>query len=282
MLNNYSVTWYMRKEVKNISYKKDWWNDSGGFFGKLYAEADDSFEGFLKKPEVMSSRIKKEVEGVIRLCKIKKNAAVLDCPCGYGRHSLGLSQKGYRVHGVDINSEHLSLARKQANKISKKNHRFTHKDMRTLSFKEKFDAVINMFYSFGFFDDEADDQLSVENFYRALKPGGAFLMHTFITIPKIKAGDYKKHDIRSLASGNKLELFRDFNVRTKREVGEWAIVYPDGTREILAPYSMRIYSNEEFDALCRRAGFKDVVFYGDWNGTPYKPHSELLIAVARK
>ena len=272
----------MEKKAKDIFYESNWWEDTGGFFGKLYAEADDSYEGFLKKPQDMPVRIKQEIEGIERLCELKKGNVVLDCPCGYGRHSLGLAQKKYYVHGVDINSEHLGLAKQQAEKIKAEQCVFTQKDMRTLNFNNEFNAIINMFYSFGFFEKEEDDLLSIKNFYKALKPKGKFLMHTFITVPKIKAENYKKHDIRTLSSGNKLELFRDFDSKTKREVGEWSILRKDGKRDKLAPYSMRIYTTDEFEVLCRKAGFSKVSFYGDWEGNPYKNESELLIAVATK
>lgn len=272
----------MQKTTKDISYEKDWWNDAGGFFGKLYAEADDSYEGFLKKLEAMPSRIREEVDGVVRLCSLEKGAKVLDCPCGYGRHSLGLAQKRYSVHGVDINSEHLGLAKRQAEKIKAKQCTFIQEDMRKLDFNNEFNAVINMFYSFGFFESEKDDLLSVKNFYKALKPNGKFLMHTFITVPKIKSGNYKKHDVRTLTSGDKLELFRDFDPETKREVGEWSILRKNGKRDKLAPYSMRIYTDNEFETLCRNAGFSSISFYGDWEGNPYKAKSELLIAVATR
>jgi ubiquinone/menaquinone biosynthesis C-methylase UbiE len=250
----------MEKKAKDMPYEKDWWQDGGGFFGKLYAEADDSYEGFLNRPEDMPARIKDEVEGVMRLCGIKAGDSVMDCPCGYGRHSLGLSQRGLNVRGVDISTEHLDLAKKQAERMNAQNIAFTQSDMREIPLKEEFNAVINMFYSFGFFDDEEDDLRAVKKFHAALKPGGKFLMHTFITVPKIESGNYKKYDVRTLTSGNKLELFRDFDTETKREVGEWYIVHPDGTKKMLAPYAMRIYTEKEFKELCLKAGFQDVVF----------------------
>jgi len=265
---------------KNI--QPDWWKSEGGFFGKKYMEADHSYEGFLDSPQDMPHRIEEEVEGVVRLCGLGSGSRILDCPSGYGRHSIGLAQNDHFVTGVDVNREHLGIAEKARNTLGLGNCEFRESDMRKLDFKEEFDALINMFYSFGFFEDEQDDELSVRNFYNALVPGGKFLMHTFITLPKIKAGHYKKHDVRTLVSGDKLELFREYVPETKREVGLWSILRQDGTREELAPYSMRIYTAEEFSDLCRRGGFKKVTAYGDWNGTPYKDKSELLIVVAEK
>lgn len=259
-----------------------WWESKGGFFGELYLEADDSLEGFLNHPQDMTSRVQAEVDGVIKLCGLKRSDTILDCPCGYGRHSIALAEKGFGVTGVDINDFFLTIAREQVQKRGLNTCRFLKQDMRSVDFTEAFNAVINMFYSFGFFTQEEDNARVVHNFHRALKPDGAFLMHTHITLPKIMSGDYKRHEIRTLQSGNKLELFRDYDPTTKRENGQWFIIYPDGTKKVSEPYSMRIYSTEEFTDLCRRAGFNEVKVYGDWDGTPYQDSSPLVIAVAKK
>src|SRR3989344_5946989 len=206
----------MKTVIGKLKVESDWWKSEGGFFGRKYAEADNSFEGFLSKPKDMSARLKDEVTGVIKLCKLKKGDNVLDAPCGYGRHSLGLASKGMKVIGVDINSEHLALAQQSLEKSDLKAVKFINKDIRTLTFKDEFDAVVNMFYSFGFFEDFSDDVKVIENFYKSLKKGGKFLMHTFITLPKIEDGQYKRNDVRTLASGNKLELFRDYDYITRR------------------------------------------------------------------
>lgn len=260
----------------------DWWTSEGGFFGKLYAEADNSLEGFLNNPQQMEQRIKDEVEGVIRLCKLNKGDAVVDCPCGYGRHTCGLASLGLNLTGFDVNDEHLAIAKEQVKKLNLDNVKFVQNDMRKMNFKDEFNALINMFYSFGFFENEADDQTSIDNFCKALKPGGKFLMHTFITLPKIKSGDYKKKETRNLKSGKQLELYRDYDEETKREFGEWYLVDKDGSKQELAPYSMRIYTDGEYREMCAKAGFSRVDVYGDWQGAPYQDNSELMIVVATK
>jgi len=266
----------------SLEVKSDWWKSEGGFFGKKYAEADNSLEGFLKNPQVMNARVTQEVSGVIKLCNLKKGDKILDAPCGYGRHSLGLALRGFGVTGVDINKEHLGIGRKSLKKLKLVNADFYRRDIRKLNFKNKYDAVINMFYSFGFFDDFIDDMKTLENFYRVLRKGGKFLMHTFITLPKIENGDYKKRDIRTLVTGNKLELFREYDYKTKREFGEWSLVTKNGKKHKLAPYSMRIYTDIEYIGMCTKVGFSKIDVYGGWKGEKYKDSSELMIVVATK
>ena len=268
--------------VKKKKLSSDWWKSNGGFFGKFYLEADDSYEGFLNSPKAMDQRINDEVNGVIKLCGLKKQNKILDAPCGYGRHSVNLSRKGMNVMGVDINEYFLAVAKKQTRDLKLNNCRFYRKDLRKLSYRSRFDAVINMFYSFGFFEDENDDFRVIYNFYKSLKKGGKFLMHTFITLPKIINGNYKIHDVRNLTSGNKLELYRDYDFKTKREYGEWYVLQENSKKIKLSPYSMRIYTDLEFIGLCTKVGFSRVDIYGNWQGRNYNNDSELMIVVATK
>jgi hypothetical protein len=60
-------------------------------------EGDDSLEGFLTTPQTLSMRTAREADGIIRLLSLRPGASILDCPCGYGRHSIPLAKKGFRV-----------------------------------------------------------------------------------------------------------------------------------------------------------------------------------------
>lgn len=269
-------------EINNSEISKKWWEGSGGFFNDVYLEGDNSYDGFLKSPQDLETRTKLEVEGIMKLCKLKPKGTVMDLPSGYGRHSISLARKGFNVTGVDINDKFLKTASSVAKGLGLSNVKFIKKDMRHIEFKNLFDAAINMFYSFGFFESEDDNFKAIKNFHKALKPKGNFLLHTHITLPKILKNDYKKHEIRTLKTGNKLELIRDYDPVTKRENGQWYILNKDGTKKISSIYSMRIYDTSEFEDMCKKAGFRKVEFYSNWNGTPYHDSSQLLIMVATK
>lgn len=88
-----------------------WYDNGAGFFGTKYIEGDDSFEGFTTAPQTLSMRTVHEVEGIERLLSLRPGDSVLDCPCGYGRHSISLAEKGYKVLGSDINQEMLAAGK---------------------------------------------------------------------------------------------------------------------------------------------------------------------------
>ena len=101
---------------------------------------------------------------------------VLDCPCGQGRHAHLLAEAGLEVDAVDYSSRLLTIA---GNRRAPSNLRFRKADMRKLPsrWKGRFDAVVNLFTSFGFFLDARDDRKVLAEFARVLSDGGRLVWH---------------------------------------------------------------------------------------------------------
>lgn len=109
-----------------------------------------------------------------------EGAALLDVGCGDGRHAIELSKLGYRVTGVD-NSLALLLSaaqNKEAAGLEDSQVEFLHGDMRRLPRDRDFDAVICVGTTFGYFDDE-QNQECLEEMHDRLRPGGRLLLHVF-------------------------------------------------------------------------------------------------------
>jgi cyclopropane fatty-acyl-phospholipid synthase-like methyltransferase len=259
---------------------KDWWSEKSGFFGKFYMTGDNSIDGYHEFRKMnMNERTLEEVEGVIRLCKLKKGEKILDCPCGWGRHSIGLAKYGLVVIGSDLNSFELNIANKQS-ADSRLNVKFIKENMLNLKYKNEFDAIINMWYSFGFFDTDKENLKVLKNFYNSLKYGGKFLMHTDVNIPRVLKGKFREYEKRRLSGGGFLRQVEFCNPQTKRNNGIW-IIEKIGKVESKS-YSIRVYTKEEFTELCTKVGFRDVKVYSDWHGKKYTKDSEDMIIVATK
>jgi SAM-dependent methyltransferase len=260
--------------------KTKWWQPEAGFFGDFYFEGDNSKQGYLiEAQQTLNERTNTEVNGVIKLLSIAKGGLILDCPCGYGRHSIELASQGYNVAGVDINPSFLKKAIQIAGE-KQINLDFEIGNMLELKFNNKFNAVINMFYSFGFFETDKQNETVLQNFYKALKPGGKFLMHTDVNIPRILSGKYREDEKRDLESGGSLRIIDKYNLETKRIDGSW-IIEKDGVAE-QKDYSVRVYTKEEFEEMFIKVGFSSVVTYSNWDGDPYSEDSEDMIVIATK
>src|SRR4030042_2500397 len=85
----------------------------------------------------------REVDFVIEALELGGRERILDLACGFGRHALELSRRGYPVVGVDITEKYIAEARKQA----ENNHldaQFIHADLREVWYEEEFDVVLNL------------------------------------------------------------------------------------------------------------------------------------------
>src|SRR3984893_11902735 len=120
-------------------------------------------------------RAQKEAGFVATALELKPGASVLDLCCGQGRHAVQLAKRGLRVTGLDLNSEYLELAQKAAEANNAKLETVT-ADMREIPFENNFDAIVNMYSSFGYLESEAEDLKVLESAAKALKAGGRLLL----------------------------------------------------------------------------------------------------------
>ncbi|WP_340397314.1 class I SAM-dependent methyltransferase [Paenibacillus sp. FSL E2-0202] len=116
---------------------------------------------------------RKEVERMISWLGLPPGSKVLDLCCGMGRHSLALAEAGYEVTGVDLSEVLLREARSQkgAEQVT-----WLRSDMRDLPLIGGFDAVVNLFTSFGYFEEDEEQVKVLREIYRMLKPGGKFVI----------------------------------------------------------------------------------------------------------
>lgn len=219
---------------------------------------------------------KGEVDGVIKLLSLEPGAKVLDLCCGPARHTIELARRGYQVTGVDRTRVYLERAKKSA-KDQGLQVEFIQEDMRHFVRPAAFDAVINLFTSFGFFEDEADNQQVLNNIYDSVKPGGTALIDTVSR--EIVGRDFKERDW--IESGGGLLLEQRFVDKDWRWLEPRWIIVKDGIKKEFR-WKIRLYSGEEFMALLQGAGFREVQFYGSLSGTPYDRNAKRMVAVARK
>jgi ubiquinone/menaquinone biosynthesis C-methylase UbiE len=116
--------------------------------------------------EVLGAQSDADAEAVSRLLELEPGMRVLDVPCGEGRIGGRLAARGREVVGVDVTERFLELGRERHPGV-----RFVRGDMRELAYEEEFDAVVNWFTSWGYFDSSTNDAV-LGAFARALRPGG--------------------------------------------------------------------------------------------------------------
>jgi SAM-dependent methyltransferase len=258
-----------------VAYKKEWFNDPD--FWKNYAPIMFDDAHWAEVPGV--------ADGVTRLAGLKLYGEspcpqpaprVLDLCCGMGRVSSELARRGFAVTGVDITAAFLETARDDA-AYENLDIEYIEADARSFKRPGFFDTAVNLYISFGYFDDPAGDLLLARNVCESLKSGGSFIIETL----------GKEIAVRDFTEGEWFER-AGFTVLTKYEaLDSWGalknrwILIRDGKR-MEKVFTQRLYAATELRALLFEAGFSSVELYGGWDEEPYDQHAQTLIAVGRK
>jgi SAM-dependent methyltransferase len=117
----------------------------------------------------------KFIDNILLHLSLPIGSKILDVACGKGRHSKYLSCKGFDVTGIDLSTESIAEASLSA---SENLHFFEH-DMRKIFKPQYFNLVVNMFTSFGYFDNHEDNQNTIDSMASGIKDEGYLLIDFF-------------------------------------------------------------------------------------------------------
>ena len=204
-------------------------------------------------------------------------ARVLDCPCGHGRHAHLLSEAGFDVDGVDYSRELLARAIERG---AGKRLRYSRADMRALPkrWSGRFDAVVNLFTSFGFFAQPSDDAKVIREFARVLRPGGLLVWHG--SSRDGVAVRFLGKDWWRTADGTLVAQHRSFDPLAGMLTVESERRGPTGTEQ--RSHRIRLYTATRLAELCADAGMTVESAYHGWSTRPLQRTSSEMLLVARK
>ncbi len=106
----------------------------------------------------------------------------MDLACGKGRHSIFLNEKGFDVVGLDLSHQNIAHAKQ----FSNERLAFFEHDMRAIFAENRFDFVLNLFTSFGYFEDDSQNLAAIKAAATALKPGGKLVLDYMNSTKAIK------------------------------------------------------------------------------------------------
>jgi ubiquinone/menaquinone biosynthesis C-methylase UbiE len=210
---------------------------------------------------------------------VLKKGLVLDHCCGYGRLSIRLS--AYTpVVGLDLSIYLLQAAKKKAKQANTENLQLVRGDMRYLPFKlEVFDAVINVWTSFGYFSEEENENV-LREIAAVLKSRGTFVLD--IVNPGWLLRNFVERDWTEDESYLSMRQ-RSIDWKTKRMRCKWIIVNKQ-TREIdQISFDHRLYDMRELRELLNREGLETVQIYGSFEKEDFdEAKSNRIIILSRK
>ncbi len=248
------------------------WFDNDAFWQTFYSTmfGADSF-----------AQARKECPQLLALAGID-TPKILDLACGPGRHAVPLAAMGLDVTGVDLSRFLLQRAKAYAKNMGV-DVDWRHEDMRHHQRQGHYDLILNLFSSFGYFDDWNDNQMVLDQACTNLADNGVLILDVrgkeqiLRDLAPVHAQEFEEDPLLGYVLYQRPTLIYDLS----RLHNEWTLVAPDDSI-YRHTYSHDIYTAQELKMMLRHAGFTEVDAYGDLNGSPYDLDAERLILVARR
>ena len=235
---------YMKREGEWFA---DWFDSE--YYPVLYKNRDDQ-EAF----DFIST--------LLQHLKLPSGSKVLDLACGRGRHSRYLHQSGFEVYGFDLSGESIKDARKQA----PKGLRFFEHDMRVPFPVRELDAIFNLFTSFGYFDNEAQNISVLHNIYDSLQPQGVFVL------------DYlNAHWVQQHLVAHETKLIDGISFTLNRRIENKQIIKEisirDGEKQSAFAEKVSAIFLHDFERLLHETGFTIKQVWGNYQGQNFDQES---------
>jgi len=221
-----------------------------------------------------------EIEFVHRVLDLEEGAIVLDLCCGQGRHSVALANMGYSIVGLDSSRSLLELVEKEKLHEEKARLWLVEGDMRNIPLRAgTCDAVINLFTSFGFFDDAGN--LSVlETAASVLKPDGKLLIDYWNPYMAAQLDGTRNwwwitENLLALA-----EARYDFSSGRLRDLRTLIDVEKSSVENVVR--ELRFYTLPELEKMLEEVGLQILEVYGDVDERGYDGETRRLITISGK
>lgn len=240
-----------------MAWFKEWFDSP--YYHLLYKKRDD----------------KEAIEFLTQLfnyLNIKPSAKLLDLACGSGRHSRTMAQLGYNTVGVDLSPNNIQAAQQIKSDLTQF---FVH-DMRQVFKKNEFDAVLNLFTSFGYFTDKNDNLLTLKSVHENLKPGAIFVQD-FLNAESVIKNLVEKETINR----------GDVVFEITRTIIDQQIIknisFKVGPKTYEFSEEVTLFTLSDFEQMYQQVGFKITQLFGDYQlNTFNNQSSDRLILISQK
>ena len=208
------------------------------------------------------------MDNLTHYLNLPEKAKVLDLACGKGRHSIYLNQLGFNVVGADLSENSIAEASKNSNETL----HFKVHDMRE-PFEEKFDAIFNLFTSFGYFENDEDNLTTLKAIKESLSEYG-FAVIDFMNVNKV---------IETLVP-EETKTVEGIDFHIKRYVADGHIYkeidFEDKGQKFHFTEKVKALTLKDFEELMEEAGIYLLDIFGDYKLKKFhKTDSERLIMI---
>ncbi len=212
------------------------------------------------------------IDNLLSILKPEQNSHFLDLGCGHGRHSIYLNKKHFNVTGIDLSVESIKYAKQFENHSLQ----FYVHDMRKPFGETKYDFILNMFTSFGYFETDNEDFSTMENVNKALKTYGMLVLD-FFNVEKI-VPNIAIHEVKTV---NGIEFTIDKKLEENFIVKN--ISFSDKGKKYHFQECVKVLTLKDFEKYFYANNLKIVDLRGNYNLDTFDSKtSDRLILFAKK
>lgn len=210
------------------------------------------------------------MRNITSFLKLAQDSFIADLPCGKGRHSVYLNSLGYKVTGGDLSRNSIQHAKKFENDTLN----FEVWDMRD-PLENKYDAIFNLFTSFGYFDDDNEDIAILKSIKNGLNKDGVFVLD-FLNVEKVK---------NSLVT-KEIKTIDGIEFHIKREIKNGFILkhisFIANDQQHSYTEQVKFLTLDKMQAYFKKAGLSIKHVFGDYSLSTFdKNTSDRLILIAK-
>lgn len=200
------------------------------------------------------------------------DAKVCDLACGKGRHSRHLRSKGFYVSGIDLSEHNIAYCKQ----FEDDHLEFYVHDMRRLFRNYYFDAVLNLFTSFGYFETDHENELAVSAASKSLVRGGYFVID-FLNVHKA----LKELKPQGTLVRNNVTFNFNKTVIDQYLIKDIEVI--DGDKKMQFQEKVRLLMPDDFQRYFLNCGLAMTELYGDYKLNAFHADSSpRLIMITRK
>jgi ubiquinone/menaquinone biosynthesis C-methylase UbiE len=240
----------------------------------------------LWRKAIPAEQTKLEADFLTKHLNCNAGAHLLDVPCGNGRLSFELANRGFRVTGIDIAEEFIDEARSTQRRAQDPSANadstdqdasleFIVGDMRKIPGEGIYDGAFCFGNSFGFLE-YADMEKFLSGVARSLKPGARFIVNTGMAAESVLP-DFEEQSCHEV--GDIVTIIKERYNAVESCVDSEYIFERNGKTET-GKAKHWIYTTAEIQRMLERAGFNVPDFYGSLTGEPFKLGTRELFVVS--
>lgn len=212
------------------------------------------------------------IDNLIDYLQLPKRSKIIDIACGKGRHAKYFNKKGMDVVGVDLSQNSINTAKKD----EEKNLQFSVHDMRENYQENSFDVVTNLFTSFGYFEDNKDEQKAINAMANNLKKEGILIID-FMNAKKV---------IANLVL-NEQKTINNIQFDITRQVKDGYILkdirITDGEEQQQFQEKVKAITLADYSEFITNAGLKIIDIFGNYKLDNFDEEiSDRLILICKK